>query len=155
MEALFSNNVGIIAICVTVLVLAIYISKHVGNVKITRDGVELIKKDVDKNLRDVIQEALHDLDVRLSYLANGMISRYPKKEYQIRYDVSLIKDLGERILFFNNVRDEEEYIQYRLTTLNTLLDSFGIDLEWDKETIEKQYREWIHNICFLKKSRDV
>ena len=155
METLFGNNIGIVVICITVLALAILISKCAGNFKISKDGLEVVKKDTDKNLRDVIQESLHDLDVRLSYLASGMISRHPKKEYLIRYDVSLIKDLGERILFFNSVRDEEDYIQYRLTTLNTLLNSFGNDLDWKRDEIEKQFREWIKNICYLKKSRNI
>lgn len=155
MEALFSNNIAVVSVCITVLILVILLSKFTNGFKVSKDGIELAKKDTSINIRHVIQESLHDLDVRLGYLSNGMISRYPKKEYLIRYDVSLIKDLGERILFFNNVKDDEEYIQFRLTTLNTLIDSFGSEMLWDIEKIEKQFREWIKNICYLKQSRDV
>lgn len=156
MDSLFSNNVAVVSVCITVLILIVFLSKFTNGFKISKDGLELAKNDGEMASREVMRESLADADIRLEYLHNVLVRKHPKEDIFIKWICSEIRNCLESFTMFNSVEDTEEYKKYRWTTLETKIKSL-IKPDWEfpyTETYEN-FCSWVSVVTNVKRVKGV
>ena len=152
--SVLSNSTSVIAIVVgavvIVCIISFLISKGKLNIKSNKFNIESTKQ----NTKSLIAECRENCQLMLLDIATPYLDKYKEHKFLILYTMELSLNFFEKILQYNNVRLDDDYLQMRWVGLKSIVDSHRIPgVEYTEEFYSKlhfQYVEIMKQIVLLK-----
>ena len=150
-----SNSTSVIAIVIgavaIVIIISLLISKGKLNIKSNKFNIESTKQST----KDLIAECRESCRLMLLDVATPYLERYKEHKFQILYTTELILNFFEKMLQYNNITLDDNYLQMRWISVKSIVDCHRIPgVEYTEEFYNKlhqQYVEIMKQICLLKK----
>ena len=154
--SILSNSTSVIAIVVGVVIIvsiiSFLVSKGKLNIKSNKFNIESTKQ----NTKSLIAECRENCQLMLLDIATPYLKKYKEHKFLILYTMELCLNFFEKILHYNNVTLDEDYLQMRWVGLKAIVDAHRIpDVEYTEEFYEKLHEEYIaimKQIVLLKKN---
>ena len=150
-----SNSTSVIAIVVGVVVIVGIISWLVSNGKLNIKSNKLSIESTKQNTKSLIAECRENCQLMLLDIAAPYLNKYKEHKFLILYTMELCLNFFEKILQYNNVTLDDDYLQMRWVGLKSIVDSNRIPgVEYTDEFYTKlhtQYIEIMKQIVLLKK----
>ena len=153
--SVLSNSTSVIAIVVGVVVIVCIISWLVSkgkiNIKYNKFNIESTKQ----NTKSLIAECRENCQIMLLDIATPYLDKYKEYKYLILYTMELCLNFFEKILQYNNVTLDDDYLQMRWIGIKAIVDAHRIPgVEYSNEFYKKlheQYIEIMKQIVLLKR----
>ena len=150
-----SNSASVIVIVIGVVIIvwiiSLLISKGKLNIKSNKISIESTKQ----NTKSLIAECRENCQLMLLDIATPYLDKYKEYKFLILYTMELCLNFFEKILQYNNVTLDENYLQMRWVGMKSIVDTHRIpDVEYTEEFYSKlhqQYVEIMKQIVLLKK----
>lgn len=154
--SVLSNSTSVIAIVVGVVIVVCIISWLVNKGKLNIKSDKLSIESTKQNTKSLIAECRENCRIMLLDIATPYLDKYKEHKFLILYTMELCLNFFEKILQYNNVRLDEDYLQMRWVAMKSIVDSHRIPgVEYTDEFYKKlhsQYVAIIKQICLLKKN---
>ena len=149
-----SNSTSVIAIVIGVVIIVSIISwlinKGKFNIKSNKFNIESTKQ----NTKSLIAECRENCQLMLLDIATPYLDKYKEHKFLILYTMELCLNFFEKILQYNNVTLDNNYLQMRWVGMKAIVDSHRIPgVEYTDEFYSKlheQYIEIMKQIVLLK-----
>ena len=152
---ILSNATSVIAIVVGVVIITIIISWLVNKGKLNIKSNKLSIESTKQNTKSLIAECRENCRILLLDIASPYLDKYPEYKYLILYTMELTLNFFERILYYNNVTLDDNYLQMRWVGIKSIVDTHRIPgVEYSEEFYEKLHQQYIaimKQIVLLKK----
>ena len=153
--SVLSNPISTIAIVVGVVIIVCIISHLIDkgklNVKSNKFNIESTKQ----NTKSLIAECRENCRLMLLDIVTPYLDKYKEHKFLILYATELCLNFFEKILQYNNVTLDDDYLQMRWVGLRAIVDTHRIpDVEYTEEFYKKLYEQYIaimKQIVLLKK----
>ena len=153
--SVLSNSTSVIAIVVGVVVIVCIISWLVSkgkiNIKYNKFNIESTKQ----NTKSLIAECRENCQIMLLDIATPYLDKYKEYKYLILYTMELCLNFFEKILQYNNVTLDDDYLQMRWIGIKAIVDAHRIPgVEYSNEFYKKLHEQYIaimKQIVLLKK----
>ena len=150
-----SNSTSVIAIVIgaviIVSIISLLISKGKVNIKADRFNIESTKQ----NTKSLIAECRENCQILLLDIATPYLEKYPEYKFLILYTTELSLNFFEKILQYNNVTLDDDYLQMRWVGIKSIVDTHRIQgVQYTDEFYEKLHDQYIaimKQIVLLKK----
>ena len=120
---LLSNTGSVIAVVIGAVIIvgifAILIAK--GKLKFKSDKFSI--ESAKQNTKSLIAECRTSCSLMAREFATKYIERYPNAEYKILYIAELVLNRIEKMLQYNNITADSEYIEMRFTDVKAIIDA--------------------------------
>ena len=120
---LFSNTGSVIAVVIGAVVIvgivAILIAK--GKLKFKSDKLNI--ESVKQNTKSLIAECRTSCSLMAREFASKYVEKYPNAEYQILYIAELVLNRIEKMLQYNNITADNDYIEMRFVDIKAIIDT--------------------------------
>lgn len=152
---LLANSTSVIAIVVGIVCIAIIVAvlllKGQLRVKSEKLSIESVRRDT----KSLLAECRTSASLLSREFAEYYIQKYPHAKYQILYISELCLNRVDKILQYNNVSTNEDYIRMRYIDVKAIIDSNRIEgADYSEEFYDKLYEEFskmLKQIVMLKK----
>ena len=150
-----SNSTSVIAIVAGVVIITIIISLLISkgklNIKSNRFNIESTKQ----NTKSLIAECRESCRLMLLEIVSPYLDRYKEHKYLILYTMELSLNFFEKMLQYNNITLDNDYLQMRWLALKAIVDTHKISgVEYTDEFYKKLHDQYIaimKQIVLLKK----
>ena len=153
--SVLSNSTSVIAIVIGVVVITIIISLLISKGKLNIKSNKLSIESTKQNTKDLIAECRESCRLMLLDVATPYLDKYKENKFLILYTVELCLNFFERMLQYNNISLDADYLQMRWVGLKSIVDTHRIPgVEYTEEFYNKlheQYVEIMKQIVLLKK----
>ena len=153
--SVLSNSTSVIAIVVGVVVIVIIISWLVSNGKLNIKSNKFNIESTKKNTKSLIAECRENCQLMLLDIATPYLDKYKEHKFLILYTTELCLNFFEKILQYNNVTLDDDYLQMTWVGLKSIVDSHRIPgVEYTEEFYTKLHNQYISimkQIVLLKK----
>ena len=150
-----SNSTSVIAIVVGAVIIVCIISWLVSNGKLNIKSNKLSIESTKQNTKSLIAECRENCQLMLLDIVTPYLDKYPEYKFLILYTMELCLNFFEKILQYNNVTLDNDYLQMRWIGLKAIVDSHRIPgVEYSEGFYKKlhdQYVEIMRQIVLLKK----
>ena len=153
--SVLSNSTSVIAIVVGTVVIVGIISWLVNKGKVNIKSNKLSIESTKQNTKSLIAECRENCQLMLLDIAAPYLNKYKEHKFLILYTMELCLNFFEKILQYNNVTLDNDYLQMRWVGLKAIVDSHRIPgIQYTDEFYEKlheQYTAIMRQIVLLKK----
>lgn len=153
--SILSNSTSVIAIVVGVVMVVCIISFLISKGKLNIKSNKLSIESTKQNTKSLIAECRENCRIMLLDVVSPYLNRYKEYKFLILYTMELCLNFFEKILQYNNVRLDEDYLQMRWVAMKSIVDSHRIPgVEYSEEFYEKLHEQYIaimKQIVLLKK----
>ena len=153
--SVLSNSTSVIAIVIGVVVIVGIISLLVSKGKLNIKSNKLSIESTKQNTKSLIAECRENCQLMLLDIATPFLDKYKEYKFLILYTMELCLNFFEKILQYNNVVLDEDYLQMRWIGLKSIVDSHRIPgVEYSDEFYKKLYEQYvaiIKQIVLLKR----
>lgn len=154
-SSIMSNpiSVGIIVfgIIAVIGIIAYLIAKGKLNIKSDKLSIESAKQ----NTKSLLAECRTSCNLMSREFAAKYIEKFPKNEYQILYICELVLNRVEKMLQYNNITTDEDYIKMRFVDIKAIVDTNKVaGGDYTKEFYDELYNSFsnmVKQIVALKK----
>ena len=149
-----SNSTSVIAIVIGVVIIVSIISWLVNKGKINIKSNKFNIESTKQNTKSLIAECRENCQLMLLDIATPYLDKYKEHKFLILYTMELCLNFFEKILQYNNVTLDNNYLQMRWVGMKAIVDSHRIPgVEYTDEFYSKlheQYIEIMKQIVLLK-----
>ena len=153
--SILSNSTSVIAIVIGVVIVVCIISWLISKGKLNIKSDKLNIESTKQNTKSLIAECRENCRIMLLDIITPYLEKYPEHKYLILYTMELCLNFFERILQYNNVTLNEDYLQMRWVGMKSIVDTHRIPgVEYTEEFYEKLHSQYIaimKQIVLLKK----
>ena len=153
--SVLSNSTSVIAIVVGAVVIVCIISWLISKGRLNIKSDNLSIESTKQNTKSLIVECRENCQLMLLDIATPYLDKYKEHKFLILYTMELCLNFFEKILQYNNVILDDDYLQMRWVGLKAIVDSHRIPgVEYSEEFYNKlheQYVAIIKQIVLLKK----
>ena len=153
--SILSNSTSVIAIVIGVVIVVCIISWLISKGKLNIKSNKLSIETTKQNTKSLIAECRENCRIMLLDIITPYLEKYPEHKYLILYTMELCLNFFERILQYNNVTLNEDYLQMRWVGMKSIVDTHRIPgVEYTEEFYEKLHSQYIaimKQIVLLKK----
>ena len=153
--SVLSNSTSVIAIVAGVVVIVCIISWLVNKGKLNIKSNKLSIESTKQNTKSLIAECRENCQLMLLDIATPYLNRYKEHKFLILYTMELCLNFFEKILQYNNVTLDNNYLQMRWVGLKSIVDSHRIPgVEYSEKfysELHEKYIEIMKQIVLLKK----
>ena len=150
-----SNSTSVIAIVVGTVVIVGIISWLVNKGKLNIKSNKLSIESTKQNTKSLIAECRENCQLMLLDIATPFLDKYKEHKFLILYTMELCLNFFEKILQYNNVTLDNDYLQMRWVGLKAIVDSNRIPgVQYTDEFYTKLHTQYIaimKQIVLLKK----
>ena len=142
--SVLSNSTSVIAIVVGVVIIVCIISWLVNkgkiNIKYNKFNIESTKQ----NTKSLIAECRENCQIMLLDIATPYLDKYKEHKYLILYTMELCLNFFEKILQYNNVTLDDDYLQMRWIGIKAIVDAHRIPgVEYSNEFYKNLHEKYI------------
>ena len=142
--SVLSNSTSVIAIVVGVVVIVVIVSLLISkgkiNIKYNKFNIESTKQ----NTKSLIAECRENCQIMLLDIATPYLDKHKEYKFLILYTMELCLNFFEKILQYNNVTLDDDYLQMRWVGLKSIVDSHRIPgVEYSEKFYTKLYDQYI------------
>lgn len=120
---LLSNTGSVIAVVTGVVIIisiiALLISKGKLNLRSEKFSIESAKQ----NTKSLLAECRTSCSLMAKEFASKYIEKYPNARFQILYISELVLNRVEKMLQYNNITSDEDYIKMRFVDVKAIVDT--------------------------------
>ena len=153
--SVLSNSTSVIAIVVGVVIIVVIVSLLISkgkiNIKYNKFNIESTKQ----NTKSLIAECRENCQIMLLDVATPYLDKYKEHKYLILYTMELCLNFFEKILQYNNVTLDDDYLQMRWVGMKSIVDTHRIPgVQYTDEFYENLHEKYIaimKQIVLLKK----
>ena len=149
-----SNSTSVIAIVAGVVIIVSIISWLVNKGKLNIKSNKFNIESTKQNTKSLIAECRENCQLMLLDIATPYLDKYKEHKFLILYTMELCLNFFEKILQYNNVTLDNNYLQMRWVGMKAIVDSHRIPgVEYTDEFYSKlhaQYVEIMKQIVLLK-----
>ena len=149
-----SNSTSVIAIVIGVVIIVSIISWLVNKGKLNIKSNKFNIESTKQNTKSLIAECRENCQLMLLDIATPYLDKYKEHKFLILYTMELCLNFFEKILQYNNVTLDNNYLQMRWVGMKAIVDSHRIPgVEYTDEFYSKlhaQYVEIMKQIVLLK-----
>ena len=153
--SVLSNSTSVIAIVVGVVVIVGIISYLVNKGKLNIKSNKLSIESTKQNTKSLIAECRENCQLMLLDIATPYLDKYKEHKFLILYTTELCLNFFEKILQYNNVTLDDDYLQMRWVGMKSIVDTHRIPgAEYTEEFYKKLHDQYIaimKQIVLLKK----
>ena len=153
--SVLSNSTSVIAIVVGVVIIVCIISCLVSKGKLNIKSNKLSIESTKQNTKSLIAECRENCQLMLLDIATPYLDKYKEHKFLILYTMELCLNFFEKILQYNNVVLDNDYLQMRWVGLKSIIDTHRIPgVEYTDEfykNLNEKYIEIMKQIVLLKK----
>ena len=153
--SVLSNSTSVIAIVVGVVVIVVIISLLISKGKLNIKSNKLSIESTKQNTKSLIAECRENCQIMLLDIATPYLDKYKEHKYLILYTMELCLNFFEKILQYNNVTLDDDYLQMRWIGIKAIVDAHRIPgVEYSNEFYKKLHEQYIaimKQIVLLKK----
>ena len=153
--SILSNSTSVIAIVVGVVIVVGIISWLVSNGKMNIKSNKFNIESTKQNTKSLIAECRENCQLMLLDIATPYLNKYKEHKFLILYTMELCLNFFEKILQYNNVTLDDDYLQMRWIAMKSIVDSHRIPgVEYTNEFYSKLYDQYVaimRQIVLLKK----
>ena len=153
--SVLSNSTSVIAIVVGVVVIVCIISWLVNKGKVNIKSNKLSIESTKQNTKSLIAECRENCQIILLDIVRPYLEKYKEYKFLILYTMELCLNFFEKILQYNNITLDEDYLQMRWFAMKAIVDSHRIPgVEYTDEFYKKLYDQYVaimRQIVLLKK----
>ena len=153
--SVLSNSTSVIAIVAGVVIITIIISLLISKGKLNIKSNKFNIESTKQNTKSLIAECRENCQLMLLDIATPYLEKYKEYKFLILYTMELCLNFFEKILQYNNVTLDENYLQMRWVGVKSIVDSNRIPgVEYTDEFYEKLHDQYIaimKQIVLLKK----
>ena len=150
----FSNSTSVIAIVAGVVIIVSIISWLINKGKLNIKSNKFNIESTKQNTKSLIAECRENCQLMLLDIATPYLDKYKEHKFLILYTMELCLNFFEKILQYNNVTLDNNYLQMRWVGMKAIVDSHRIPgVEYTDEFYSKlhaQYVEIMKQIVLLK-----
>ena len=150
-----SNSTSVIAIVAGAVIIVGIISWLVNKGKLNIKSNKFNIESTKQNTKSLIAECRENCQLMLLDIATPYLDKYPEHKFLILYTTELCLNFFEKILQYNNVTLDENYLQMRWVAMKSIVDSHRIPgVEYTEEFYKKLHSQYIaimRQIVLLKK----
>lgn len=122
-QNLLSNTGSVIAIVIGVVaivgIIAFLILKGKLNLKTDKFSIETAKR----NTKSLLAEARTSCNLMAKEFAEKYVEKFPSAKYQILYICELVLNRVEKMLQYNSITTDEDYLKMRFVDVKAILDT--------------------------------
>ena len=142
--SVLSNSTSVIAIVVGTVIVVCIISWLISNGKLNIKSNKLSIESTKQNTKSLIAECRENCQLMLLDIVTPYLDRYKEHKFLILYTMELCLNFFEKILQYNNVTLDDDYLQMRWIAMKAIVDSHRIPgVEYSKEFYEKLHDQYI------------
>ena len=153
--SVLSNSTSVIAIVIGVVIvvgiISLLISKGKLNIKSNKLSIESTKQ----NTKSLIAECRENCRILLLDIVSPYLEEFPENKYLILYTMELILNFIERMLQYNNITLDNDYLKMRWVGVKAIVDSHRVPgAEYTEnfyKELHEKYIEVMQQIVLLKK----
>ena len=149
-----SNSTSVIAIVAGVVIIVSIISWLINKGKLNIKSNKFNIESTKQNTKSLIAECRENCQLMLLDIATPYLDKYKEHKFLILYTMELCLNFFEKILQYNNVTLDNNYLQMRWVGMKAIVDSHRIPgVEYTDEFYNKlhaQYVEIMKQIVLLK-----
>ena len=153
--SVLSNSTSVIAIVVGVVIIVCIISCLVSKGKLNIKSNKLSIESTKQNTKSLIAECRENCQLMLLDIATPYLDKYKEHKFLILYTMELCLNFFEKILQYNNVILDDNYLQMRWVGLKAIVDSHripGVEYSDDfYKNLHEKYIEIMKQIVLLKR----
>ena len=153
--SVLSNSTSVIAIVVGVVVIVGIISWLVNKGKLNIKSNKFNIESTKQNTKSLIAECRENCQLMLLDIVTPYLDKYKEYKFLILYTMELCLNFFEKILQYNNVTLDDDYLQMRWVSMKAIADSHRIPgVEYTDEFYKKLHNQYISimkQIVLLKK----
>ena len=153
--SVLSNSTSVIAIVAGVVIIVGIISCLVNKGKINIKSNKLSIESTKQNTKSLIAECRENCQIMLLDIATPYLDKYKEHKYLILYTMELCLNFFEKILQYNNVTLDDDYLQMRWVGVKAIVDAHRIPGgEYSNEFYENLHKKYIaimQQIVLLKR----
>ena len=153
--SVLSNSTSIIAIVIGVVIVAGIISHLINKGKLNIKSNKFNIESTKQNTKSLIAECRENCQLMLLDIATPYLDKYKEHKFLILYTTELCLNFFEKILQYNNVTLDDNYLQMRWVGLKSIVDTHRIPgVEYTEEFYNKLREKYIaimKQIVLLKK----
>lgn len=150
-----SNSTSVIAIVIGVVVIVGIISLLVSKGRLNIKSNKLSIESTKQSTKSLIAECRENCQLMLLDIVTPYLDRYKEYKFLILYTMELCLNFFEKILQYNNVRLDDDYLQMRWVGLKSIVDTHRIPgVQYSDEFYKKLHEQYIaimKQIVLLKK----
>ena len=150
-----SNSTSVIAIVAGAVIIVGIISWLVNKGKLNIKSNKFNIESTKQNTKSLIAECRENCQLMLLDIATPYLDKYPEHKFLILYTTELCLNFFEKILQYNNVTLDENYLQMRWVAMKSIVDSHRIPgVAYTEEFYKKLHEQYIaimRQIVLLKK----
>ena len=154
--SILSNSTSVIAIVVGAVIIVGIISWLVNKGKLNIKSNKLSIESTKQNTKSLIAECRENCQLMLLDIATPYLNKYKEHKFLILYTMELCLNFFEKILHYNNVTLDEDYLHMRWVGLKAIVDAHKIpDVEYTEDFYEKLHEKYVaimKQIVLLKKN---
>ena len=153
--SILSNSTSVIAIVVGVIIIVVIISFLIAKGKLNIKSNKLSIESTKQNTKSLIAECRENCRILLLDIVTPYLEKYKEHKFLILYTMELCLNFFERMLQYNNITLDDDYLQMRWVTMKSIVDTHRIPgVEYTNEFYKKLHDQYIaimKQIVLLKK----
>lgn len=139
-----SNSTSVIAIVAGVVIVVGIISLLVSKGKLNIKSNKLSIESTKQNTKSLIVECRENCQLMLLDIVTPYLDRYKEYKFLILYTMELCLNFFEKILQYNNVRLDDDYLQMRWVGLKSIVDTHRIPgVQYSDEFYSKLHEQYV------------
>ena len=120
---LLSNTGSVIAVVIGVVVIFGIVAFLIAKGKLNFKSDKLSIESAKQNTKSLLAECRTSCSLLAKEFACKYIERYPSAKYQILYISELVLNRVEKMLQYNNITADSEYIEMRFVDVKAIVDT--------------------------------
>ena len=153
--SVLSNSTSVIAIVVGAVIIVCIISWLVNKGKLNIKSNKFKIESTKQNTKSLIAECRENCRILLLDIVTPYLEKYNEYKFLILYTMELCLNFFEKMLQYNNITLDEDYLQMRWVAMKSIVDSHRIPgVEYTEEFYSKLHSQYIaimKQIVLLKK----
>ena len=135
---LLSNTGSVIAVVVGVVVIVCIMAFLIAKGKLNFKSDKLSIESAKQNTKSLLAECRTSCSLMAKEFASKYIEQYPNEKYRILYIAELVLNRIEKMLQYNNITADSEYIEMRFVDVKAIIDTNRLP---DGEYDDKFYKD--------------
>lgn len=152
---LLSNTGSVIAVVVGVVVIVCIMAFLIAKGKLNLKSDKLSIESAKQNTKSLLAECRTSCSLMAREFASKYIEQYPNEKYQILYIAELVLNRVEKMLQYNNITSDSEYVEMRFVDVKAIIDTNRLpDGEYDDEfykDLKEAFTRMIKQLVAIKK----
>ena len=139
-----SNSTSVIAIVIGAVIIVSIISWLVNKGKLNIKSNKFNIESTKQSTKSLIAECRENCRLMLLDIVTPYLEKYPEYKFLILYTMELCLNFFEKILQYNNVTLDENYLQMRWVGMKSIVDTHRIPgVEYSEEFYSKLHSQYI------------